>query len=35
VAEALARIAARAGLFKVFGSYPRWRSNVPQPEQKG
>jgi prephenate dehydratase len=25
VAQALERIAARTGMFKVFGSYPRWR----------
>jgi prephenate dehydratase len=25
VARALARIRARTGMFKVFGSYPRWK----------
>lgn len=28
VARALERIAARTGLFKVFGSYPRWKGKV-------
>jgi prephenate dehydratase len=26
VARALDRIAARTGMFKIFGSYPRWRA---------
>jgi prephenate dehydratase len=32
VARALERMAARAGMFKIFGSYPRWRGMADEPE---
>lgn len=35
VARALERIRAKTGLFKIFGSYPRWRGNEKVPLDRG